>query len=102
MMISMSFFGKQVNRVALVLFISCCFGNLLTVPSRSLKCFQLEWPWKLSNPFFSKPSRKDKVGFFNHSRNYLDLPVDVSRSIFVYFILLICFPLDYCAKLPTK
>uniref|UniRef100_A0A0D9VNS5 1,3-beta-glucan synthase n=1 Tax=Leersia perrieri TaxID=77586 RepID=A0A0D9VNS5_9ORYZ len=26
----------------------------------SLKCFQLGWPWKISNPFFSKPSRKEK------------------------------------------
>uniref|UniRef100_A0A0E0CUB0 1,3-beta-glucan synthase n=1 Tax=Oryza meridionalis TaxID=40149 RepID=A0A0E0CUB0_9ORYZ len=27
---------------------------------RSPKCFQLGWPWKISNPFFSKPSRKEK------------------------------------------
>uniref|UniRef100_A0A0D3FD31 1,3-beta-glucan synthase n=1 Tax=Oryza barthii TaxID=65489 RepID=A0A0D3FD31_9ORYZ len=26
----------------------------------SPKCFQLGWPWKISNPFFSKPSRKEK------------------------------------------
>ncbi|KAM0831456.1 hypothetical protein ACQ4PT_065529 [Festuca glaucescens] len=25
----------------------------------SLKCFQLGWPWKLSSPFFSKPTRKE-------------------------------------------
>uniref|UniRef100_A0A0E0K807 1,3-beta-glucan synthase n=1 Tax=Oryza punctata TaxID=4537 RepID=A0A0E0K807_ORYPU len=26
----------------------------------SPKCFQLGWPWNISNPFFSKPSRKEK------------------------------------------
>jgi len=47
----------------------------------SLKCFHLGWPWKLDNPFFSKPSKKEKVCFLV-LHNYLSLS-DVSRSIFV-------------------
>ncbi|XP_062209649.1 callose synthase 9 isoform X2 [Phragmites australis] len=35
----------------------------------SLKCFQLGWPWKLSNPFFSKPSRKEK-GLLGRNHHY--------------------------------
>ncbi|KAL5209846.1 hypothetical protein ABZP36_005469 [Zizania latifolia] len=35
----------------------------------SLKCFQLGWPWKISNPFFSKPSRKEK-GFLCRNHHY--------------------------------
>ncbi|KAL5218815.1 hypothetical protein ABZP36_019499 [Zizania latifolia] len=35
----------------------------------SLKCFQLDWPWKISNPFFSKPSRKEK-GFLGRNHHY--------------------------------
>lgn len=35
----------------------------------SLNCFHLEWPWKLSNPFFSKPSRKDK-GLLGRNHHY--------------------------------
>lgn len=37
--------------------------KIRTVLFRSPKCFQLGWPWKISNPFFSKPSRKEKVSF---------------------------------------
>jgi len=51
----------------------------------SHKCFHLGWPWKLSDPFFSKPSRKDKVVFYiNHNHNYFDLSVSVTKSVFVY------------------
>ncbi|XP_006649287.1 callose synthase 9 [Oryza brachyantha] len=35
----------------------------------SLKCFQLDWPWKISNPFFSKPSRKEK-GLLSRNHHY--------------------------------
>ncbi|RLN41050.1 callose synthase 9 [Panicum miliaceum] len=35
----------------------------------SLKCFHLGWPWKLDNPFFSKPSKKEK-GMFGRGHHY--------------------------------
>ncbi|KAF8780207.1 hypothetical protein HU200_001875 [Digitaria exilis] len=35
----------------------------------SLKCFQLGWPWKLENQFFSKPSKKDK-GLLDRNHHY--------------------------------
>ncbi|CAN6321710.1 unnamed protein product, partial [Urochloa humidicola] len=36
----------------------------------SLKCFEnLGWPWKLSNPFFSKPSKKEK-GLLARNHHY--------------------------------
>ncbi|XBH58837.1 hypothetical protein VPH35_080207 [Triticum aestivum] len=35
----------------------------------SEKCFQLGWPWKLSNPFFSKPSRKEQ-GLISRNHHY--------------------------------
>ncbi|KAG8073196.1 hypothetical protein GUJ93_ZPchr0006g44587 [Zizania palustris] len=35
----------------------------------SLKCFHLDWPWNISNPFFSKPSRKEK-GFLGRNHHY--------------------------------
>ncbi|CAN6308264.1 unnamed protein product [Urochloa humidicola] len=36
----------------------------------SLKCFEnLGWPWKLSNPFFSKPSKKEK-GLLGRNHHY--------------------------------
>ncbi|GJN09286.1 hypothetical protein PR202_ga27282 [Eleusine coracana subsp. coracana] len=35
----------------------------------SLNCFNLGWPWKLENLFFSKPSRKDKVCFIDHGHS---------------------------------
>ncbi|CAL4937331.1 unnamed protein product [Urochloa decumbens] len=35
----------------------------------SLKCFHLEWPWKLSHPFFSKPSKKEK-GLLGRNHHY--------------------------------
>lgn len=35
----------------------------------SPKCFQLGWPWKISNPFFSKPSRKEK-GLVGRNHHY--------------------------------
>ncbi|CAD6209279.1 unnamed protein product [Miscanthus lutarioriparius] len=35
----------------------------------SHKCFNLGWPWKLSDPFFSKPSRKDK-GLLGRNHHY--------------------------------
>ncbi|XP_004985950.1 callose synthase 9 [Setaria italica] len=35
----------------------------------SNKCFNLDWPWKLSNPFFSKPSRKEK-GLLGRNHHY--------------------------------
>lgn len=44
--------------------ICCYFHELLPVSFRSLKCFQLDWPWKLSNPFFLKPSRKEQVRLY--------------------------------------
>jgi hypothetical protein len=85
MMISMSFSGKQINHVTFVCLFVFISHNLLTVSSRSHKCFHLGWPWKLSDPFFSKPSRKDKVVFYiNHNHNYFDLSVSVTKSVFVY------------------
>ncbi|EMS56501.1 Callose synthase 9 [Triticum urartu] len=35
----------------------------------SEKCFQLGWPWKLSNPFFSKPNRKEQ-GLISRNHHY--------------------------------
>ncbi|KAK3148556.1 hypothetical protein QOZ80_3BG0296530 [Eleusine coracana subsp. coracana] len=35
----------------------------------SLNCFNLGWPWKLENLFFSKPSRKDK-GLLDRNHHY--------------------------------
>jgi len=80
------FWYKQINQVTFVSRFVYISHNLLTVSSRSHKCFNLGWPWKLSDPFFSKPSRKDKVVFFyiNHNHNYFDLSVSVTKSVFVY------------------
>lgn len=64
MMISMSFSGKRINPITFVCQFVSIFYNLLMFPSRSHKCFHLRWPWNLSDPFFSKPSRKYKVCFY--------------------------------------
>jgi hypothetical protein len=64
MMISMSFSGKRINPITFVCQFVSIFYNILTFPSRSHKCFHLRWPWNLSDPFFSKPSRKYKVCFY--------------------------------------
>ncbi|OEL22651.1 Callose synthase 9 [Dichanthelium oligosanthes] len=52
----------------------------------SLKCFHLGWPWKLENPFFSKPSKKKENNYVG--RGMHESPLDYIKYVAFWIAIL--------------